>query len=280
MLKLKNKFKYLIILLSVIMIYGCSSTPMLESSYSNNGIKIDGEQSDWAGNIKNIKDKGVGVGFQNDKDNLYVCLVTSNRAEMMKILMMGMTVWLKPDNANYMIGIRYPLRHELGEVRDFGREENQDQPQQRGPEERINRLLANQTELEILNKDGKVLNTYPLSEQDGFEAKIGYSMDQLVYELKVPLQKTSNEYSFNAGLKDKINVGFETGKFSLDEIRNNRKEMQGTPDEDGEEPEGMGGMGGRREGTGRMGGRRGNFGQRFNFAEQMKFDIDLKLADK
>lgn len=280
MLRLISKMKYLIILFCIIMIYGCSSSTKLESTYNNNEIKIDGDQSDWANKIRNVKDEGVAVGFQNDKDNLYVCLVTANRAEMMKILMMGMTVWLKPENENDIIGIRYPLKHEPGEVKEYSKEEGQDQPmQRRNTGERITRMLENQTELQILDKDGNVLNTVPVNSSEGYEAKIGYSKEQLVYELKVPVKKNSDQYAFNTGSNDEIKVGFETGNFEMDQFRNNREEMKGTPPEGGERPEGMGGLGGRKGGGRLKGNRQGN-GPRFNFAQQMKFDVDLKLANQ
>jgi hypothetical protein len=276
---------YFIILLLIHIVYGCSSALKLESSYNKNEVKIDGVQTDWTNKLKSVKGENVVVGFQNDDNNLYVCLATSDRSEMMKVLLMGLTVWLKPDNSKDIIGIRYPLKREQEEIKELRKNVVN---QQDNPEEGIQRILADQDELEIINKDGKTITSMSITGQSGFEAKIGYSMRQLVYELKIPLKNDDNGMVLNTGNKKEINIEFVTNELKMP-VRNFRPDDEekgngANSDEDSDgsddrkaKPGRSGGIGGRR---GDNIGNHGNPDMWRNFKEQMKFDINLKLADK
>ena len=74
-----------IISLFLLSFVGCSSSELMVSSSVNN-ITIDGNHEDWSGKLKYYEDEKVAIGFQNDDKNLYFCLVTSDRANAMKIM--------------------------------------------------------------------------------------------------------------------------------------------------------------------------------------------------
>ena len=75
----------LVISLSLISFIGCSASEIMTSN-SAGKIVIDGNQEDWNGKLKYFEDERAAVGFQNDEENLYLCLVTSNKSSAVKIL--------------------------------------------------------------------------------------------------------------------------------------------------------------------------------------------------
>jgi hypothetical protein len=64
-------------LLLVLGLAGCSSytTYATESLPRQEEIKIDGKTDDWLGFLSIIEDGSASVGFRNDGENLYVCLM-------------------------------------------------------------------------------------------------------------------------------------------------------------------------------------------------------------
>ena len=85
--------KFIFGILFIPLINGCSSAINIQSTSNDKQIVVDGNQQDW-GSLSFIKNENIGFGFRNDKDNLYLCVVTSDRTKIRKILS-GLTVWLK-----------------------------------------------------------------------------------------------------------------------------------------------------------------------------------------
>ncbi|HEX2960837.1 MAG TPA: hypothetical protein VHO43_03545, partial [Ignavibacteriales bacterium] len=148
---------------------GCSGSSEVESSFNNSQIKIDGSQSDWAGSLKTVKDDNMAYGFKNDGQNLYLCLVTSDASKAMRILTMGLTVWLDPGSSKDVIGVKFPLRPERGEMRDF-RMQMPDSTGFRDREKRIESLISMQKELTVTNKDDLPLYTSEIASAKDFQA--------------------------------------------------------------------------------------------------------------
>jgi len=236
---------YLFITLFILLTFsGCSSVPEVTSTLNHNDIIIDGNQQDWGTSFIPVKNDNVAVGFRNDGENLYVCMITSDNQKIVKILSQGLTVWLYPSDSKDAIGIQYPVKKTMEEMH-VAREDNSTNPEDING--RIQHLLSIQNELIIVDDNNIGIYSSSPNAEKGFKAKIGYSMNQLVYELKVPL-KGNKEFSqvvLNAKPEDKIGVTFETGK-----MENNKG-----GDQKGESGEGGGG---RRGGGGGMGGSRGS----------------------
>jgi uncharacterized membrane protein YgcG len=234
-----------LILSSLITFNGCSSAPEVTSSRNNNEIVVDGSQKDWNGVFTPVKDQNVAVSFKNDNDNLYVCFITSDNQKIVRILSMGLTVWLTPSESQNKIGIQYPVKKTFEELRMIRGANNESQGD---INQRIQNLLSSQTELIIVNNNNIAVYSGNPDDEKGFHAKIGYSMNQLVYELKIPLanNKEFSQFNFKANPTDNINVKFEGGKF----------QASGN-DGDQERKSGGGGGGGRRGGGGMGGGNRG-----------------------
>lgn len=265
------KYALLIIFTGMLFLYGCSGASKVESSFANSAIKIDGDQSDWAGNLKTIKDDNVAYGFRNDGQNLYLCLVTSDASKVLRILTMGLTVWLNPGNSKDEIGVKFPLRPDRGEMRDF-RMQGNDSNAPRDREQRIKNMIAMQKELTVTNKDDLPLYTSEIETAKDFQAFISYEKDQFVYELKVPLEGNNNAQTvLKTQPGDDVEVKIETGKMEMPQRQGGMR--TGNGGEGGNRPP-MGG-GGREGGGRRGGGERG--GSRQNF-KPLEYSFDVKLA--
>jgi hypothetical protein len=191
---------------------------------------------------------------------------------------MGLTVWLYPSDSKDAIGIQYPVKKTFEEMRT-AREDNSSNPDDVNG--RIQHLLSIQNELIIVDENNIGIYSSSPDADKGFKAKIGYSMNQLVYELKVPLKgnKDFSQVVLNAKPDDNIGITFETGK-----MQNAGKEG------DDQKGEGSGGGGGRRGGGGgggMGGGRGGGMGRGGNRSSgnssgresgPLKYEFKVKLA--
>jgi hypothetical protein len=255
--------------LSLLGFYGCSSLPEVISSRNNNEIVVDGNQQDWGNKFTSVKDENVAVSFKNDDENLYVCFITSDNRKIVKILSSGMTVWLYPSDSKDVIGIQYPVRKSPEDYRPVVNErgKNIDQMDING---RIQKLLKVQNELIIVDDNNIGVFSSSPDVEKGFRAKIGYTMNQLVYELKIPLtnNKEFTQFVFKAKPQDNIRVKFESGKAQGKVSDNDQEEgLRGTGE----------GMGGRRSRGGNFGGsgnRKGNSGNN----NPIDYEFNVKLT--
>lgn len=254
-------FFFLIFLL----LSACSSTGQLTSGWDSNSVTIDGNSTEWLSELKQDNENGIAYGFKNDNDFLYMCIVF---IEPSKLMMMrpGAIVWLEGEEDSKTFGIRYPLPklEAEGVEQNFGREifnrEN--------IKDRIQQFFLKQTEVSIVNKEKYPLGQFPItSNKEGIQAKVGYSNDRFVYELRVPL-KNAESYLYRADVNpgEIITVKFETEEFELKETQNRGGMM----------PPGGGGGNGRRPTQGKgMEMRR----ERLNM-EPLNFSVKVQLVIK
>jgi hypothetical protein len=249
--------------------YGCSSVPEVVSSRNNNNITIDGKQGDWGNSFIPVKDENVAVGFRNDEQNLYICFITSDNQKIVKIMSSGLTIWLYPSNSKDVIGIEYPVK-KTSEEMYLARKDNNSNSEDIN--DRLQHLLSIQNELIIVDENNIGIYSALPDAEKGFKAKIGFSMNQFVYELKVPLtgNKDFTQLLLKANPGDNIKVKFESGK--MENIRTNNNE-QGTESGEGGR-HGMGG--GRGSGMGRGGNR--NSGNSGRNTSPLNYEFKVKLA--
>jgi hypothetical protein len=264
---------YLSTTLFVLLVFsGCSSVPEVASVPNHNDITVDGNQKDWGTSFIPVKNDNVACAFRNDGENLYICLITSDNQKIVKILSMGLTVWIRPSNSKDAIGIEYPVKKTMEEMRVARQDES-------NPEDvngRIQHLLSIQNELIIVDDNNIGIYSSAPDADKGFKAKIGYSMNQLVYELKVPLKgnKDFSQVVLNAKPEDNIGITFETGKMENAKLDQQRDE----PGEGGGGGRRGGGMGGSRgSGMGRGGNRPGGNSPGRDFTP-LKYEFKVKLA--
>jgi hypothetical protein len=183
---------------------GCSGSLELSSGWTDQELTITGDGSRWKDGTTKIAGPDVFVGVKNDKDNLYICLMTSNPATQLQMLGLGCTAWFDTKgNKNKTFGIQFPVSGLL-QGRRF--------PAQVTPEE-IQRLIASaEQQLVILGPVPGERRRGPAKNVTGLEGRLGYADGLLTCELKVPLQKTkAHPYAIEADITNPLAVGFETG---------------------------------------------------------------------
>ena len=269
---------FLILFVLPLLMTGCGDQE-INSHWSSGNIKIDGNQEDWGNTINFLKDENIGVGIQNDSDYVYICLVTSNRAYIMRALRNGFTIWIDPQNDNRTYGIKYPIGMSNDMMFNY-QEKQSGSYQDIGSEMKKHQNSMN--EFELVNKDGEMLSGIPVKNNYGIEAKINITRDQLVYELRIPLNHSINKGFFvNTTPGSKIKLGFEEGTFDRSKMRQGNREEggfgEGTGEGDGDEGRRGGGRRGE-YGEGRM-GRGGNFGGRSGQnSGELNTWLDVQLA--
>ncbi|MCB0729711.1 MAG: hypothetical protein KDC88_01655 [Ignavibacteriae bacterium] len=258
-------------IITFLIIIGCSEIE-IKSNWTENKILIDGNRNDWQNNIEYSKEEKVGIGISNDNEYLYLCLATVDNNKIMKILNNGFTVWFDPqDSDGKTIGIQYPIKKIPlnNKVEEFRKRNNQENNNENNNENtRLDKFLIDQNELLIVNEDNFPLNAYPLVNSANIEVKIDFDLNQLVYELKIPIKnKSENNFLVDVLPGENIKIGFASGEFE-------KPDFTGRPNIDNENPSGRSGLGGK----GRMGNAEHN--QR-NFAdrkEKLEFWINAVLS--
>ncbi len=204
---------------------GCSGAINIQSLSNDNKIIVDGNQQDW-GSLSFIKNENIGFGFRNDKDDLYLCMVTSDRIKIRKILS-GLTVWLKTDKDE--IGIKFPMKPDgdvIPDMKDSYNDEGMRHPevdiqdgennqQRQRREERFQFLISRLRDLQIITPDNLPLYTNKADEGPGFIGKLGYHNEQLVYELKIPLVNNDIAKRIFDNSISEVNVDFQTDKMEM-----------------------------------------------------------------
>lgn len=245
----------------------CASfkTYKLDSRPLAKAVTIDGKSDDWRGSLYYSEDGQFNVGFLNDRDNLYVCLVVSDRFKRAQILMCGLTVWFDPKGGERKaFGIRFPLSGPPGErpLRpDI--ETNEDLLESIPPE--------SLSELEIVDGTSGKPVRIKISETMGLKVAASSENGLFVYELRIPFVKTpETPWAVGTQPGKSVGIGFDTSKLETGSMRPDRMGgMQGG----GRNPMGGGYMGGRRG----MGGM-GNYGPGTELPQELKVWTIVKLA--
>ena len=269
MMTIRKNIAGLIILAALaILSAGCNGLK-IDSRWRHVDVLIDGSHAEWENALMYSDDKGVTIGFMNDNDDLYACLMAADEHLLMQSLMAGFTVWfgdMGKDRDTF--GIKFPIGSTL--PREGMSDDMPERNRHRGLQELTRKALENQNELEIIQGDQKTRLNFTELEDYGIDLKIGQYLGRLVYELKIPIDKAdAREYAVVPRKNGTFKVGFEVGKME-------RREEGRHPPRDGEEfsggmPPPGGGRGGRR------GPHRDNSGDREN---GLKFQIQVRLANE
>ena len=257
-------------LLFLLSIYGCSFIPEVTSFRNNNEIVVDGKQEDWGNTFTSIKDQNAAVAFRNDDENLYICFITSDNQKIVRILSSGLTIWLYPQDAKDVIGIKYPIRKSSEDFRSVVNEKGESM-ELSDINGRIQKLLKVQDELIIVDENNIGVFSSSPDVSKGFRAKIGYAMNQLIYELKIPLTKNKDftQFVFKANPQDNIRVKFESEKVQNKSIDN---------EQEGNSRGGNEGMGGRRGRGGNSGGMGNKKGGTSGNSAPIDYEFKVKLS--
>ncbi|VAX15809.1 hypothetical protein MNBD_IGNAVI01-1529, partial [hydrothermal vent metagenome] len=253
----------LIASLMLLSFIGCGSSELIVSDPAEK-ITVDGDHEDWNGKLKFFEDEKVALGFQNDQENLYFCLVTSDKQTAMKIMLHGLTIWFEPENGEQEIGLQYPKKMENISPRSL-REMMGGKRGKNDFDITINSIMQHQGEFSLIDDDDEIIYSSAIGSNDGYEIKVRGRNQQFVYEAKIPIGNNGlAQFPMNIFPNEKIEIKFETGEIDMSEMMGSG----GMGRESGMSGGGMrnGGMGRGRSGSGAMG------------MEKFSLDIELKLA--
>jgi hypothetical protein len=242
----------LFMLFIVIYFAGCGDTE-LNSKWRTQNITIDGNDSDWSNSLVFYNEINSLVGVQNDRDYLYLCLVTSDQQLERKIFTTGITIWFdNTDKGDKKFGIRYPLMaknmnrdaFENGDDQAEGRRTNPDDGRETPSDNRLaagfpgrenteDKFLKNQTEIEVIDANNESTR-YPIAQLKGVQLKMTVKDYRMVYEFRIPIAM-KNEYSYAVGAASgsTISVGLETG---TQEAKRNKNFSDRGAGEGGDDP--------------------------------------------
>lgn len=227
-------------LLVALMLFGCSSSVELTSGWSNQELRIDGNNTEWKDVTVHLAGPDVLVGIKNDNNNLYLCLITSNVRTQFQMLALGTTVWFDTvGKKNKSFGIQFPITGLL---------QGRRYPTRENPEDLQRFIQLAQRQLEIVGPANGERHRFADKACKGIDVHLGYADGTLTYELKVPLHKSDEQlYGINADVTKVLTIGLETGDLS-DALRNS----PGAPSRDSGSS-GRGRSGGRSGGEGGQG---------------------------
>ncbi len=186
---------------------GCSSTLEITSRWTNHELKVDGTGEEWKDATTLIPGPQVLVGFKNDRENLYVCLITANRMTQAQMLALGTTVWFDTEGQkNKTFGIQFPVAGLL-QGRRF--------PTQQNPEDLKRLVEAAQRQFEVVGPGQGERHRMADKQDRGIDVHLGYADGTLTYELKIPLHKSSEHpFAVAADPLKPFTIGLETGEYS------------------------------------------------------------------
>lgn len=249
-----------------------SSKAKLLSEWAATPVVVDGVNNEWPTLVSIDKDVRFSIAVKNDGQYLYLALITSDGPTASQALNSGLIVWFDAGGGSKKrLGIKYPLGREPGSQQGAGEGRGGAGGWQRGrpsgssgdegnpaagsggqegqppdPERAWSRRLADPrlTLAELLGPGKDDVKSLALDLSQPIRMKLGHAEGMLVYELAIPLAKTTDSPDgLGVGPGAVVGIGLETPE---------RKTSTGSA------PGGYGGgMGGR---GGGMGGRGGGMG--------------------
>jgi len=257
-----------------LLLNGCSGGLKITSDWQQGEMNIDGSDSDWQSGLYYDKESDMVYSVRNDDRYVYIFLKVQNRSTQMQIMRQGLTVWIdREDGKHQVFGIQYPMSHQgprTGFSPDSSEENLFSFPEQTFPE------------LEIIGPKKEDVQQFSPLEVPGIQVKLGRTRETLVYELSVPLKKTSGHpFAIEPISAHRIGIEFETGEFK---DMQNKSRMNGGGGHDrgeemGEENPLNGGSPGRGRGPrggGRQGGRLGSLEK----IKKVELWLSVQLANK
>jgi hypothetical protein len=258
-----ERFSFIVLMMSVLvlMVNGCSGGLKLSSDWQQPEMVIDGNDAQWQRGLYYDKETDMVYGVRNDEKYIYIFLKTVNRSTQMQIGRQGLTVWFdREDGKNQTFGIHYPMSRQESRT-GFIPDTNEENPH--------SFLDQEYPELEIIGPNNQERQRFSALEAPGVRVKLGRTRETIMYELRVPLNKTSDQpFAVEPTSSNRIGIEFETGEFKPGQLKGGMRPAGGHElgEESGEgNPEERGEIdGGRRSHAG------GNQGGRFGAMEKTK----------
>ena len=229
---------------------GCDEQE-LNSNWRDREIIIDAKSDEWLNTLYYFESEMLSIGFFNDENHLYVCMLAEHPMLQAQVVSQGFTLWFDPAGGKEKaFGIKFPIGMQgVREQMDFMRTQESELNREKMREAFEQSL----TDLEILGPGG-AKQRISVEEAKGIEIKVRNETGLFVYELRIPLQSDEEHpYAVGANAGASVGVGLEIPEIDKDEMKRAIEERMGGAS--GRPPSG-GGMGGMGGGMGRRGAQR------------------------
>ncbi len=242
--------------ITLILAQGCGSAVQVTSIAPSAPIVIDGKSDDWAGHLLYYRNDKLTLGVSNDKEFLYLCVMSSDQTVYRSILMRGLTVWFDTTGGKgKYFGMRYPLD---AAPSDMGKDREEPPGSM---DDMMKRRADEATKLAVVGAKKDARTEILLPGKFGLDARIGYKPGVFIYEMKVPLGIDLADGMKLAFSGDgRLSIRLETPEFEKG-MAPMRDKSQSGMSEGGMNDGGMGEGGMQGEGSGGRGGRRGGGGR-------------------
>ena len=204
--------------ITLILLNGCSGGLKLTSDWQQSEMNMDdGRRVDRGLYYDDASDMVYGV--RNDDKYVYLFLKTQNRSTQMQIMRQGLTVWFdREDGKNQTFGIKYPM----------SRQETHAGFSPDSSEEKLHPFLDQEfPEMEIVSSKKDDVQRFSALESPGIRVKLGRKNDALVYEICVPLKKTTEHpFAIDPISAHSIGIEFETGEFKPGESNGGMRKLE------------------------------------------------------
>lgn len=246
---------FFILVASAIFAPGCSSGKEVIAGRSVGTIVVDGKDIEWQEGL--ISQDNALVGFRTDGNYLYCTYITGDRSKARQIMMAGLITTFENADTKTKMGVKFPqgfrartLDEQQAEPQGFdGRAPEQGRPEKE-------RMMPQN--IAILDKDGNQVSELLNNEEHGVGVAIGHDGPRLIYEMRIPLAASGEEYALPLKAGDEVKITMKTAAFDREKMK---ERMKRGGAEDGDEMRPPADMPGGGRGAGRQGGMRPGGGQ-------------------
>jgi hypothetical protein len=178
--------------------HGHKSTK-LPGNWQATPVVADGRQNEWPSPLPYNNNKAmISYDISNDKDNLYVIVVSGDAATELKILRKGIVVWIdKNGTQEEKTSICYPSDNDKGPIRQGARNQSQGGDQSQGQQgqgkdlmQAVDKSISTADEFFLQGFKGCNGKYYALT-GDSCKIKVACGLDeydQLVWEAVIPFK--------------------------------------------------------------------------------------------
>jgi hypothetical protein len=256
-------------------LHGCSTASEVTSIAPSKPITIDGKSDDWAGHLLYYRNEKLTIGVSNDKEFVYLCVMSSDQSVYRTIMMRGLTVWFDTTGGTgKYFGMRFPLDGPPPEM-----QANREEPPG-SMDDMMKRRADDATKLAVVGSGKASRTEMLLPGKDGLNARISYKPGVFVYEMKVPLGiEIADGLKLGFSRDSNLGIRLETSESESRMPTMRDKTKGGMSDGNGEggmQGEGGGMQGGMQGGGGRRGGGPGGPGGEKDDARQSQ-SIDFLM---
>ncbi len=254
------------------------SSAKLPGNWQATPVVADGKKNEWPSPLPYDNSKAlISYDITNDKENLYITVLSGDAATELKILRKGIVIWIdKNGTEEEKTSICFPSDNDKGPVRQGSRRQSQDADQQQAQKgqsrdlmQAVDKALSTANEF-FLQGFKSCRGKYDVSAGDSCGIKVAVGLDeydQLVWEAVIPFKTFYTKAEIDNRDKGKpINVCFDLLGMDRPAGQNSGNGGHGGGMHMGGMGFGMGGMGmgmGMRP-MGGGGGRRGGGGNNAN----------------